>query len=71
MIVLGALCLSRSIQILIYAMFAPLAFADTFHNGFINSKCFKFILKVLSVCLQAGIVYAAAILGPKVGSAIA
>lgn len=69
-IILGALCLSRSIQLVIYTMFAPLAFADTFHQGFINSKCWRFCMKFIGTGLQAGIVYAAAMLGPYVGTAI-
>lgn len=70
LIIIGATALSRSIQIIIYVMFAPLAFADTFHQGFINSKSWRYIQKFLALCIQAGIIYASVILAPKIATTL-
>lgn len=66
LMIVGSIALSRSIQILIYTMFAPLAFADTFHQGFINSKSWRYIQKFIALCIQAGIIFAAIRFAPLV-----
>lgn len=71
LVIISATALSRSIQIFLYVMFAPLAFADTFHQGFINSKSWRFIQRFLGLCIQSGIIYASVILAPKVALKIA
>ena len=70
LVVIGATALSRSAQILLYLMFAPIAFADTFHQGFINSKSWRFIQKFLALCIQAGIIIAAIFIVPKIAETI-
>lgn len=70
LVIISATALSRSIQIIIYVMFAPLAFADTFHQGFINSKSWRYIQKFLALCIQAGIIYASVILAPKIAGTL-
>lgn len=66
LVMISATALSRTIQIFLYIMFAPLAFADTFNQGFINSKSWRFIQKFIALCIQAGIIYASVVLAPKV-----
>lgn len=69
-VLIGAMALSRSIQIIVYCAFAPLAFADTFRDGFINSKAWRYIQKFLALNLQAGIILGCALLAPVVGAAL-
>lgn len=70
-IIISAMALSRSMQIILNAAFAPIAFADSYKDGFINSKAWKFIQKYIALNLQAGLILAVATIAPMVGNSIA
>lgn len=48
---------SRVIQMAVYVIMAPLATADMFNGGIMNSAGFRYLKKFLAICLQGVIIY--------------
>lgn len=52
-----AAMVARVIQISVYIIFAPIATADMFNGGIMNSSGFRFLKKFLAICLQGVVMY--------------
>jgi hypothetical protein len=52
-----AAMVSRVIQMAVYMIFAPIATADMFHGGALNSQGFRYLKKFFAICLQGAVIY--------------
>ena len=55
--------IARGIQLTIYAAFTPIAIADIYQNGYMNSSGMRFVKKFFAIALQGLILYAIILFG--------
>lgn len=52
-----AVMVSRVIQMGVYMILSPIAIADLFNGGIMNSPGFRFLKKFFAICLQGAVIY--------------